>query len=480
MRRSARFPLCAMLAAAAGALVIGQERRPRESPIGTLIADARAVPAEFSADTLIRLAGFAQISTRTKTELLDEAFQRAQRASDSYRLSARPELPDDSRQGAQRQAYATGLNRVSLQSRAAQQLAFIDPPHGRERFEWIDLNVSASSCDTPLVPAVDDYYTALGYVARTTFGSDRGAALWFLEFHLWRAHLPSEMPAVGRAMQRFQPKAEEATYLENVLRVILQGSRPDARGFSTASLDIVQRLADLQKAHKEMGVSGWDVMVSLRDYLTTQLKGPRCADSITEAMTAPAFNAALTVFDADYAVKPIDGASLRPSRMLGPARIDYYWQSPEARRLREEWIQLRGQDRTPVALSIRVTSDWRDQAEHLLTGIEQWTGIREPAPGDYLYQKSVLLTSLLELMPQSPVRVKALRALIEFLRHEDNDRNLRSLWFAMLSRLMEMARGANRDQILTALEESQHPVMSLYARLERRLPSQQTNRRPGP
>jgi hypothetical protein len=477
MRRSARFLVCALVAAAAP--VIGQERRPRESPIDTLIADARAVPAEFSADTLIRLAGFPQISTATKIELLDEAFLRAHRARDEYRLSARPELPDDSRQGALRQAYATGLNRVSLQSRAVQQLAFIDPPRGRELFEWIDLNVSAASCDGPLVPAVDDYYTALGYVARTTFGSDRSAALWFLEFHLWRAHLPSEMPAVARAMQRFQPKAEEAAYLENVLRVILQGSRPDARGFSTASLDIVQRLADLQKAHRELSVGGFDIMTSLRDYLTTQLKGPRCADSLTEQMTVPAFNAALTALDADYAVKPIDGASLRPSRMLAPALIDYYWQSPEARRLREGWMDLRGRDRLPVRLSVRDTPEWRDQAELLLTKIQQWTGIREPAPRDYLYQKSVLLMGLLELMPESPVRVRTLRALIEFLRHEDNDRNLRSLWFAMLSRLLEMARGANRDQILTAFEESQHPVMSLYARLERRLPSQQTNRRPG-
>src|SRR6185295_510591 len=176
MRRSARFLLCAMLAAAAGAPAIGQERRPRELPIDRLIADARAVPAEFSADTLIRLAGFPQINAATKIELLDEAFQGAHSARDEYRLSARPEVPDDSRQGAQRQAYATGLNRVSLQSRAVQQLAFIDPPRGRELFEWIDLNVSAAACDGPLVPAVDDYYTALGYVARTTFGADRGSA----------------------------------------------------------------------------------------------------------------------------------------------------------------------------------------------------------------------------------------------------------------------------------------------------------------
>jgi len=72
MGRSARFLMCALLVAAAP--VIGQERRPREFPIDTLIADARAVPAEFSADTLIRLAGFPQISTATKIELLDEAF----------------------------------------------------------------------------------------------------------------------------------------------------------------------------------------------------------------------------------------------------------------------------------------------------------------------------------------------------------------------------------------------------------------------
>lgn len=474
LTRSARLLLAVMLAA--GATVLGQERRTRDAQIDKLIADARAVPAEFSADALIRLAGFPQVSTATKVELLDEAFQRAHSARDDYRLSARPELPDDSRQGAQRQAFATGLNRVSLQSRAVQQMAFIDPPRGRERFEWIDLNVSAASCDGPLVPAVDDYYTALGYIARTTFGSDRAAALWFLEFHLWRAHLPSELPAVARAMQRFRPKPDEAAYIESALRVIMQGARADPRGFSTASLDIVQRMADLQKADRDNGIGGWDIMVSLRDYLTTQLKGPRCADSITEPLTAPAFNTALTLLDADYAVKPIDGASLKPSGLLAPARIDYYWQSPEARRLREAWIQLRGRDRTPVPLAVRVTSAWRDQAERLLTSIQQWTGLREPAPRDYLYQKSVLLMGLIELMPQSPVRVSALRALVEFLRHEDNDRNLRSLWFAMLRRLLEMARGAERSQILTALEESQHPVMSLYARLERREARRETAR----
>jgi hypothetical protein len=49
----------------------------------------------------------------------------------------------------------------------------------------------------------------------------------------------------------------------------------------------------------------------------------------------------------------------------------------------------------------------------------------------------------------------------------------------MFNRLLEMARGADRNEILAVLEETHHPVMTLYARLERRLPLQKTHPRPG-
>src|SRR5881628_340772 len=106
MMRFGPILLCVILTTAWGSPIDGQERRPRDPQIDTLIADARAVPAEFSADLLIRLAGLSQIGNARKIELLDEAFQRAHSARDDYRLTARPELPDDSRQGALRQAYA--------------------------------------------------------------------------------------------------------------------------------------------------------------------------------------------------------------------------------------------------------------------------------------------------------------------------------------------------------------------------------------
>jgi hypothetical protein len=125
----------------------------------------------------------------------------------------------------------------------------------------------------------------------------------------------------------------------------------------------------------------------------------------------------------------------------------------------------------PIALKTRQTARWREQAERLLSDVEQWTGAREPAAPDYFYQKSVLFVWLLDLMPQSTVRTHALRAFVDFMRRSDIDRDRRALWFAMLNRILEMARGPQRRELLAALEDSHHPILSIYARLERIGPS---------
>src|SRR5258705_2979065 len=236
--RLARGLLCATLAAASGASISAQEPRARNPQIDALIADARAVAPEFSADALIRIAGSSQIGNATRRELLDEAFMRAYGARDDHRLGSVLEIPQDSRQRALRFAYATSLNRLSLQVRAAQMMASVDPRRAREIFEWIELNLAPATCESPLVPSVDEYYSALSLLARTAF-ADRAEGLRFLELYLWRAHLPSEMPAVAPAGQRFPPKPDEAAYLETAPGRILDPASTDARGFSNASLGLV-------------------------------------------------------------------------------------------------------------------------------------------------------------------------------------------------------------------------------------------------
>ena len=273
--------------------VEGQDQRPRhDTAVEILEADAASLPPEFEADVLIRLSQLSKVDRAWRLEMLDTAYMRAYAAPEQYRRSTSQQIPADSRLGAQLFAYTTALTRVSLQLRAVQLMVRIDPTHARDLFEWIELNLAPGVCADPLVPAVDDYYGTLGSIARTAYANNRADAIHFLEFYAWRAHLPSEIPALAHAIQRFRQGPIEAAYLEGLLRLILEGSSLDAAGFSSAALDIVSRMTDLQMADTAIGVTGFTAMDALRTYLVAQLKAPRCADNVSATLMPSTFNAA--------------------------------------------------------------------------------------------------------------------------------------------------------------------------------------------
>ena len=200
-------------------------------------------------------------------------------------------------------------------------MAFVDPLHARDLFEWIDLNLAPGACADPLVPSVDDYYSALGLIARTAYARNRREAMNFLELYAWRAHLPSEMPAVARAFHRFRGDIE-AAYLEGSA-ADSSGAPTDPPGFSSAALDIISRVTDLQIADAAIGVTGSIAMDALRTYLLAQLKAPRCADNVTATITPSTFNAALRRARADST-----SSRSRPTppaaSTVGVAQIDMY------------------------------------------------------------------------------------------------------------------------------------------------------------
>jgi hypothetical protein len=464
------FPVvCAALALGALATTrASQDPPPRDAALVALVEQAESSPPEFAADALLRIATSSRIvDPAWRRELLDEAFMRAYGVREQYRRGSTQPLPPDTRQGAQELAYLTSLTRVSLQVRATQLMAVADVERARELFEWIELNLAPGACDDPLVPAVDEYYAALSLLARTTFGDDRGEALRFLSLYLWRAHLPSEMPAVAKALEKFAPQPDEAPFLENLYRWILVGGSADARGFSSAALDIVSRTADLHHAYALRGMTNVRMFDALRPYVIARLREPRCGDSLAESQTPAAFNAAIKRLNVNDDVKPIEADVARPSRMLGIARFDAYWQTPEARRLYDDAIRLRGTGQSLPSERVRRSIEWRNQADRLLVDVELWTGRRERDERDYFYQKSLLLSGLMDVQLPSPGRTRAIRAMVNFLRQSDAVREHRALWFAFLTRLLDGAGGDSRREILNALENTHHPILSLYARLDR-------------
>jgi hypothetical protein len=468
--RSARLIVCATVIIAAATLVVraqgrnSKSTRESDKAVRDLVAFTALVPPEFAADALIRLSS-SSASKALQRELLEDAFMRAYGAQESHRRASTGSIPRDSRQGAEQLAFSTSLTRLSLQVRATQLMALVDSVRARELFDWIDLNPSPGRCEDPLVSAVDEYYTALSVLARTTFGRNRESAMRFLVLNLWRARLPVEMAAVARAVQRFQPTREEAVYLEEVVSAILEGGDADPRGFSDADLDIVSRVVELERAHHGLGVTDWGLMAGLRKYLLSQLKGPRCSDSVTESMTPAAFNMALKRFDADWVVPLLDPV-IAPSRLLPAARIDFYWQTDDAWQLYDAELQLRGPGRNPYPERVRQTKEWRDRAERFLDDLARWSGRHEAAERDYFYQKAVLFEGLLDLAPRSDVRDRALRSFVEFLRESNPDIERRALWFSIMNRLLDAARGTERRQVLASLESSGSPILTLYVRLE--------------
>src|SRR5580765_6336876 len=212
--------VCCALALTIGveAAVDGQGPPRRDQTIEQLVADAASVPPEFEADVLLRVSALSKVDKEWRRELLDTAYLRAYAAPEQHRRATTQQIPPDSRQGAQVFANATALTRVTLQVRAVELMAFVEPLHARDLFEWIELNLAPGNCSDPLVASVDEYYGALLQIARVSYARNYFDSLNFFELYLWRAHLPSEMPAVARAIEHFPRGQIQAEYLEGLFR----------------------------------------------------------------------------------------------------------------------------------------------------------------------------------------------------------------------------------------------------------------------
>ena len=449
-------------------------RHARDRTVEALVFDVAGSPAEFSADLLIRLAGSAAVADPDwKRELLEIAFRRAYGVQEPHKRIA-PNASIDSRAGGFTRAYATGLDALTLQVRTALAMLPVDPTRSQELFEWIDFSLPPASCGELLIPVADDYYAALSTIARRTFppgAAGRDQALRFLEANLWRARLPSELPAVVRAVRAFQPRGGEASYLEVSISALLERPERDARGFATFGLDITTGTGELADFDRSEGVGGETLMRALRKYLVAELSGSRCSDSVAERPIVDAFNDLVRRKEvaADVAT-PIAASEMRPARFLGAAPADRYWETPDARRLVGGLVELREplQKRGSNPTAIKQTSAWQTPAQQWLLELDLWNGTHEPVARDYFDQKSLLYHGFLDLTPPDALRTRALRSFVEFLRRSDKDRDRRALWFAHVRRLLDR----NDPTIVTALDDSGDFVLTLYARAQRVLTAQ--------
>ena len=446
----------------------------RDADVDELAHRARLLPTEFAADVLLRLAVSPRVlDSDCKRELIEDAWNHTYAVQEPYkRMALSP--PADTRAAALTRAYDTGLDRVSLQARAARAMAPLSASRAREIFEWIDFDLKPSTCEDPLVPVLDDYYETLAILVRSTFGTsdaERAEALFYFQLYMWKAAHPSEMASLVKALQRYKPTPEDAQYPESVLGWVFDHGETAPREFSIVSADFVSKIGQIDDSDRQIGVIGGPLLRGVRRYLVAQVSGPRCSDSQTESRAVAAFNRiadrrTLNVTD----LRQISASEERPSRMLTPVKHEFLWQTGESRRLRDEGGALFGDRRGPTPEAVKRARPWQDRAEAFLIDLEHWIGTREPSERDYLYEKGILLTGLTEIIPEGPLLARAVRTSVTFLRTSAG-RLPPAMWFTHVSRMIDLARGRTRPLVLDALDSSGEPVLTTYARLERLQPA---------
>jgi len=470
MPRGRSWGLCAIpLLVGLAAAIDANTASDNSAAVEALANDAAGAPPEFAADLFIRIAGSPNLDDPARQrELLENAFMRAYGAQESSKRAA-PMVPFDSQAGGVTRAYATGLDALTLQLRAVMGLVPGDAARARQLFEWIDFYLPPASCDTLLAPVADEYYATLATIARRTFADTiegHAEAVRFFEIYLWRAHLPSEIPGVLRAVRTMRLSRVEAGYFEGTLSALLEHVDRDARGFSNYGLDIVSLMSDLADADRKAGVSGETLMRAERRLLVAQLSAGRCADSVAETPIAETFNTVVRRRDfAPDLVAPLTTADVWPAKVLGAARAEPYWVSAEARPLLFGLLALRDAAAGRRSAIIKRSPEWQAAAQRYLSDLELWDGSRERIERDYFDQKSLLYDVFLNVVLPGALRTRAVRSFVDFLRRSDTGRLPRALWFANVKRLLERGDAAT----LPAMEQSGHYLLSLYARAERLL-----------
>src|SRR6266853_4646319 len=129
---------------------------PKHSPQAVALVDqARTLPPEFGADTLLRLAESRLVTEKKwQQELIDEAFWSGRRAPLPYLQWAdrRDSLPT-------RQVRANRLETLTLQTRAIEAMLTLDPGRALRMFdEMKPLTLPDPDCSETITPDVSAYY----------------------------------------------------------------------------------------------------------------------------------------------------------------------------------------------------------------------------------------------------------------------------------------------------------------------------------
>ena len=451
-------------------------------PIASLASDAqplidlaRSAPAEFAADSLIRVAALPQIPRAKQLELLQQAFEYAGIAQHPYKLQSAVTRMGGSAAFLNR-AYLQGLDGMTLRLRAIEAIIPLDPKDAWERFEQLPpLQLPALGCAQNQGYDVSLYYEVLGRVAGQ-HSVDR---------YLAALSSPAQVGPAARMLSRLGVGNDAFRTAIAALAGALRRIGPDDRSFTMATSAGAEVLT-LVEACRNRGVPAVIVIDAYRQYLVSHLAGERCADNaqtqnntanlgtgvvnepladLRSADTVRLFNEKIR----EAPVKAIERYETYASKTEGTASTAGACDDAACLAVRESYRHLLFNS-VGVAYSAdeRAKQEWRDQLPGLLEKLDQWNDAASSDPVAAFAAKCSFYSELAGVAVAPADRDAIYRAMVEFVRRSGLRGENRMEWFLPLNALIGRAAmyPAGSGPLIEELANSPDPVIALYAQLE--------------
>jgi hypothetical protein len=435
---------------------------------------ARALPSQFKADVLIRIADSGKIrSSRVVSDLLEEAFYAAEGAEEPVKLDLagnRAGMRDYIRA----RSFASGLDRLSLQSRVLRLLAVVDVKKARELAGSLSLHLPSLKCEDALAYNLDDVYRNLTVYASALADAER---FTLVQRYITTMTSPAQVDPIAQLLVNVTLPKDERILLAQSFAAELGRIGGDDRTFTGVierermPAHIKDFIGTLRRQAYDPGV----LVTAFRTYLVRHFNARRCADGADDVdlRVTRWFNDDLRVMTTSD-IKPINYDDYRGHR--GGARAV----AREMDATGAEYIGLTRElsaslpvPRERVTTIVNGTGPDVRTPERLVSDVLIWQGRGERSQSDFLYKKATMLQRLLTEALPGPLHDLVLSELAVFLSWAWQGVDRQIEWFLQVNTLLDYARRAGRGEqgkVLKAFELSPNVIMSAYGALERYAP----------
>jgi hypothetical protein len=442
---------------------VEEARRSAQPELYALVELAKTAKPEFGAWAILKILDSGQIPDGAwKKDLAEDALRLARLSTHSHPLSlATGFTPADNRVTRWHQAYAHGLDALSLSARAVQHLHRLDPRSARQAFQALPPRpATLFDCTHVLLPDRSAWYRTAAHLSLSA--EDINASLRGIQ---WHTEIP---PAIDMLFER-RSSEQEWELFAGALADTLRTLPVNGRQWSSTALETGRRVQQLLTVLATRNLPVAPLREGWRVWTQNALSSPACADSQPSVRQS-----AWELFNASPGGPALPPELLKPAEAFEGADLgSFVGKRDMAEQAAAFYKLLFGSSGRALSDSEKGTAEWREQFQTYIGRLEARTrSSTEESVSDFFLHRVQDWNSVLMVAPSGGDRDSVLKRYIAFLlaNAEVIDPLLLFAELDAVTVRTQSLFGADFAKVLSALDQSGHPSLRLYARVRQRFP----------